>query len=406
MGLKHLWMRRARAASLYLVVSVLAFGLAPSVVAKPVVINGAHCDFGSIVFDGRFEGGALAACQERRPGDYTLAIRPEGTPINPSPWYAFDITSTDKQQITITLDYGDYKHRYSPDIWTKEGGWRAFDGKVHLKAGGALASFRLDLAESRSVRLAGQPLIGLEDTKGWMIALSDGRDEIELAQLGSSAQGRPIYSLQTGADLPDWLLVIGRQHPPETTGAIALQSFMERLMADEPLANDFRAQFGILAVPMLNPDGVAAGNWRFESSGLDLNRDWGPFGKPESRLIRDAIAERKASGKRLIVGLDFHSTNKDVLYTQPDDDTEFGWFAGAWHQAINKRMATEEVAGPPMQRDAGHNIKLPTYKTWINVEHGAPGITVEFGDETELDRLQFIGRVAAEELMQLLLAPQ
>ena len=398
MSLKHLGMQRAYAASLFLLGLILNMAATVDVAAKPVTINGSRCDFGDVVFDGSFEGGALAACRQRRPGDYTLAIRPEGTPINPSPWYAFDIVSNDRRTITVTLDYGDYKHRYSPDIWTEEGGWRQFDGKIHIKDKGALATFKLDLGEARKLRLAGQPLILHADTQGWMRALAEANESIAFTTLGLSARGRPIDMIETGAAAKDWLLVVGRQHPPETTGAIAMQAFVERMMASDELAETFRSKIGVIAAPMLNPDGVAAGNWRFESSGLDLNRDWGPFGKPESRLVRDLIEAQRAAGRSLVAGLDFHSTNKDVLYTQDDDDTELGWFAGRWHEAINARLAAEGEA--PMDRDPGHNPGFPNFKTWIHITYGVPGITVEFGDETHPDRLRLIGRVAAEELMR------
>ena len=395
MSRMHNVMRKACAAFF---VGVWASGGAQ---AKPVTIEGARCEFETVVFDATFEGGRLAACRERRKGDYILAIRPESAPINPSPWYAVDIQSSDKQKITVTLDYGDFRHRYSPDIKPEGGDWRRFEGNIHLKDKGALATFRLDLGAARKLRLAAQPLILNEDTAAWMRDLAAAKAHLALSTFGASAQGRPIYALETGPDKTDLLLVIGRQHPPETTGAIAMQAFVERVMADDELALGFRARAGVLAIPMLNPDGVAQGNWRNESSGKDMNRDWGPFEKPEPRLVRDEIEKRKAAGKRLIAGLDFHSTNRDVLYTQEDDDTEFGWFAGAWHAAINARLAAQTPAEAPMQRDPGNNPGFPNYKTWINITYGVPGITVEFGDETDPERLRLIGRIAAEELMRL-----
>ena len=118
MSRMHNVMRKACAAFF---VGVWASGGAQ---AKPVTIEGARCEFETVVFDATFEGGRLAACRERRKGDYILAIRPESAPINPSPWYAVDIQSSDKQKITVTLDYGDFRHRYSPDIKPEGGDWR------------------------------------------------------------------------------------------------------------------------------------------------------------------------------------------------------------------------------------------------------------------------------------------
>jgi hypothetical protein len=111
-----------------------------------------------------------------------------------------------------------------------------------------------------------------------------------------------------------------------------------------------------------------------------------------------------------MLGLDFHSTKKDVLYTQPDGEDDAGaiilsdWFAPVWHQAINERLSAALPGEELMARDGAHNPESPTFKTWINVAHDVPGITVEFGDETRPERLKIIGEIAAEEMMRLFLS--
>lgn len=395
MSRTHLILQPALAASVFSV-------LAGAAMAEPAVIEGPLCEFETVTIDARFEGGRATSCAQDGKNSYVVSIRPEGEPINRSPWYAFDVVSTDKRKVSVTLEYGDYKHRYSPDVWTQEAGWRPYEGKIKLREDGARATLKLDLGAAKSMRLAASPLIVREDTEAWMRALAQANESIAYEQLGVSAQDRPIRMIQTGGELSDWILVIGRQHPPETTGAIAMQAFAERLMADDETARAFRDRVGVVMIPMLNPDGVAGGNWRFESSGKDMNRDWGPFEKPEPQLVRDEIERRKAAGKRLLLGLDFHSTREDVLYTQPDDaEGDFAWFPGAWHEAINARLEAETPGAPPVARDPGHNPGYPNYKTWINITYGVPGVTVEFGDETDPERLRRIGRIAAEELMRL-----
>ena len=48
------------------------------------------------------------------------------------------------------------------------------------------------------------------------------------------------------------------------------------LLIDETneLAQKLRQHFIITIIPMLNPDGVAVGNYRCSLSGRDLNRTW------------------------------------------------------------------------------------------------------------------------------------
>ena len=100
--------------------------------------------------------------------------------------------------------------------------------------------------------------------------------------------------------------------------AIAFFAFYETLLADSELAAKFRQHFNIIAVPLLNPDGVIGGNWRHNLSGTDLNRDWGPFKQPETLLIKKLLDQLDASGKNIRVFLDFHSTKRNVFYTQND----------------------------------------------------------------------------------------
>ena len=44
--------------------------------------------------------------------------------------------------------------------------------------------------------------------------------------------------------------------------------------ADDALCRRLRGQFVWHVIPMLNPDGVAAGNYRCSLAGCDLNRQW------------------------------------------------------------------------------------------------------------------------------------
>lgn len=48
------------------------------------------------------------------------------------------------------------------------------------------------------------------------------------------------------------------------------------LLTDEKsnLAQMIRRHFIVTIIPMLNPDGVAVGNYRCSLSGRDLNRTW------------------------------------------------------------------------------------------------------------------------------------
>jgi murein tripeptide amidase MpaA len=49
---------------------------------------------------------------------------------------------------------------------------------------------------------------------------------------------------------------------------------MKELVGDSEFGKLLRESFLFKIVPMLNPDGVTKGNYRFSGYGCDLNRKW------------------------------------------------------------------------------------------------------------------------------------
>ena len=97
--------------------------------------------------------------------------------------------------------------------------------------------------------------------------------------LGSSRRGRPIYAYRLGNPAARRLLVVGTVHGDEPAG----RAVTRRLLR---LAPPLHSELWI--VPDLNPDGRAAGT-RGNAAGVDLNRDFGRFSQPETRIARALI---------------------------------------------------------------------------------------------------------------------
>lgn len=379
-----------------LVAGLAVVGLTAACAHRGPDAAGPVCRYQGLTFQADFPAGRLNGCRRRGENAYTLYIEPEDQPINPSPWYAFRVSSDKPRELRLTLDYGEARHRYHPKLHSACQ-WRPLPTEVKLTDGRTRASFRLTV-ETQPLTVAAQPLITPEHERAWMERLA-AATAFATAPLGRSAEGRDIVSLASLPGSAGTVVITGRQHPPEVTGAQALHAFVERLAKDDPLARNFRRRFGVFVVPLLNPDGVVHGHWRHDSAGTDLNRDWGPFRRPETRALRDAMAELARSDHPPILVLDFHSTWRDVLYTQPD--TAAGpraGFPGAWHRAINARLE-----GSGLERTAGHNPGKPTLKTWAHQTYRVPAITVELGDRTALPRIHRTAAIAAEEMMRLLL---
>jgi murein endopeptidase len=104
-------------------------------------------------------------------------------------------------------------------------------------------------------------------------------DRPRRVSLGESLEGRPIYAYRLGNPAARKLLVVGTVHGNELAG----MAITRRLLGVSPPP---RAELWI--VPDLNPDGHAAGT-RANGAGADLNRDFGRFSQPETRIARALI---------------------------------------------------------------------------------------------------------------------
>ncbi len=225
----------------------------------------------------------------------------------------------------------------------------------------------------------------------------------ERLTLGLSHDGRPIEALRVGArDAEKLIVLLGRAHPPEVTGALAMEVFLQSMISAMDAGELEGVQ--VLAVPLLNPDGVARGHWRANLGGRDLNRDWGDFTQPETRAVVQWL-EALPPAIRPIAMIDFHSTQRNLFYVQGESETneEQERFLSRWlggqEQAITDYPFTIE------RRNA--NPGSGTSKNWFFGQYNIPAYTYEVGDETdraaimraaELLALRFIA--AVEEMPQ------
>jgi cytosolic carboxypeptidase protein 6 len=81
-------------------------------------------EIGAIVFSNNFAGGRLNGIAQNNDSTFTILITPENEPINPSPWYSFNIWSKRKRTIYIHFMYPPgVSHRYYPKLSSDAGIW-------------------------------------------------------------------------------------------------------------------------------------------------------------------------------------------------------------------------------------------------------------------------------------------
>lgn len=358
------------------------------------------CDFEAFSVKTDFEGAAVASCRSAGTAAVVLGVVPENEPINNSPWYAFRLESDQLDQVVVDLKYQGGTHRYTPKISRDGRTWESVSAEqVEVLEEGAVARFSVPIYDG-ATWVSAQPLLGSEDYTQWLAHLgSPAQGNIDI--IGKSVEGRPLQRLFIYDGQTQLLLILGRQHPPETTGAVALKAFVERLLEGDPLSQAFIKEVAVVVYPLINPDGVARGHWRHNVGGKDLNRDWGPFEQPEPRQVNQDV-EQLLSNMQLSLGyvLDFHSTWYDVFYTQKDSHyTQRKSLTSDWLALFETSMRQLEPEFK-VNRKGSHNAAAPTSKSYFFNTYGAPATTYEIGDNSPVERIKHYARKSAEAFMQ------
>jgi len=313
--------------------------------------------------------------------------------INPSPWFAFKVVSEMAREASVTLDYTDYTHRYAP--WIKRGGaaWEKLPAaSLTLNDRKTRATLKVPVAQGETY-IAAQPISPAGDNIGWTRNALSGRGFTE-TKYGVSREGRDLVGFVGGGGI-EVIVALTRQHPPETTGQEAYRGFVERLMKrDDPAAVSFRGRHRMVLAPMPNPDGVDDGNWRLNSGGVDLNRDWGQFSQPETKALSDWIVQQ-AGDRRVVAMMDFHSTDRTVIYAPPlDSPSATIGFLPHLKQTFDTRLKA------PPEWSYSHNATGGTSKGWALEALKAPGITVEVWDQISAEEARALGAAAADALVE------
>ncbi len=355
----------------------------------------AQCSHDGVTLDYSFSGARVNQCEFQ--GDtVNLEITPENTPINNSPWYAFSLVSDAQKNIKVKIKYRHGSHRYHPKATYNGTSWQPLKYQIRSKQ----LVFNVAVSNKKQI-IAGQEMITNAAYVGWAKQVAK-QTNVELELLGLSTQKRDIHALVSRSVAPsnEWLVVIGRQHPPELTGAMAYFPFAESLLEDSKQASIFRQRFNILMVPNVNPDGVALGHWRHNVNGIDLNRDWGAFSQVETRLVRDKIERIVQDGGKIQFALDFHSTHDDVFYTMP---TGIGLYpdqiSKMWLNDLSKVQDHIKVVDKP-----GHNPNRGVFKQWIADTYAVHAVTYEMGDNSNRKQIYLGAKVAAKSLMKTMLS--
>lgn len=366
-----------------------------------------------VFFSNKFDGARVSKIEKDSEGRFVVTVLPENEPINMSPWYAFKAWSHRKRQVKVRLVYPDFaRHRYDPQISYNSRKWkllekeRITDEETGTDPSGPAArpksiTMRLSLGKD-PIWISAQELQTSRTVFGWSARIaSKGRYKTEI--IGRSTEGKPLKLIKIGnLASKKMILVVSRQHPPEVTGYFAMQSFVETIAGPSRLARDFRKDWGIYVIPLMNPDGVDAGHWRHNAGGVDLNRDWTTFNQPEGLAVSRFLERReRETGGKFYFGIDFHSTWNDIYY--PMTRKHEGILPGLVQDWLSNIQAAIPGYTPNIQANDQPYPAIVS-RNYFLTAHQMEALVFEIGDNTPRDFIKRKGRVGAEEIMKLLLA--
>lgn len=276
-------------------------------------------DIAAQTFDGSFESGNLQSVSLLAPDRYGLQMRPDSNSTQRQ-WFYFSVSSAAGRTLTFELSPFDIASPWAsgmtpcttrdpsdPDAWT-----RVSPANTSWAAG--RLTFSHVFPDDAPVWFAYSFAYTATRASDLVAELSTSPFATRRA-VGATLQGRPLEVLEITegprqGKVGVW--VQARQHPAECGSSWTCESFLRWLLGDSGSARALREHAVVHVLPMVNPDGVALGNYRTNLAGLDLNRQWSsanPATSPEVHVALQEIAALEGThGLELFLDLHTHSS--------------------------------------------------------------------------------------------------
>jgi predicted deacylase len=376
----------------------IIFFLSNPLHAQNPVLN-KQCLTSIVLVDFDFPGAGNLSCEIINSQHIKLFINSEtDDSINPSPWFAIR-KSKHSENIKIELDYGNYNYRYNPKISSDNKVWDNLNMLNILKKNNDKILVIDFLPSNKKQYIASQEIITQSWYYNWFNELKE-TGKVRSETIGFSVLKKPITMFFIETDIKNpYIIILGRQHPPEVTGAFALKGFIDQLVSPSQLSQNFLNQYNIIFVPLMNPDGVDNGHWRYNVNKIDLNRDWGTFSQPETIAINEKLIRLTANSK-LALFIDFHSTYKNIFYISENSSNNLSKFS--LENWINNSSSGLLGIGYNFQLINSSNKDNGVSKNYIYNKYNIPSMTYEVSDSEDRKKIKQSSSILATELMKFL----
>lgn len=260
-----------------------------------------HSIAADVTIDAEFPGGNVVV---KSIEGNTVHLAPDLRGGQPWFYWCFDAESAKPGTVTFVFAKPPMIGVRGPAV-SRDGGrsWQWL-GAEHVESAKEAErfSFRFTAAQER-VRFAVAIPYLPNDLDAFLLK-NKGNPHLTRTVLAKTRKGTPVDLLQIGTPAPGRpsMLVTARHHACESTASYVLEGFLQEAMSDSPAAIDFRKRYVLYAVPIVDRDGVQAGDQGKNRTPHDHNRDYGPEPLyPEIRAIQDLVDE-----KDVRFAIDFH----------------------------------------------------------------------------------------------------
>ena len=359
-----------------------------------------QCNTSAVQIDFDFPGAGNVTCEIINSKYIKFFINPEtDDSINPSPWFAIR-KSKHSEDIKLEFDYKNYQHRYDPKISNDKKIWKKINQTNILRdENGKIIIINFSPSNEKEY-ISSQELITEDWYNDWFNYLG-GLEKVKSELIGLSVLKKPItmFFVEENTNNP-YILILGRQHPPEVTGAIAIKSFVNELISKNDLSESFLDNYNIIFVPLMNPDGVENGYWRYNENKKDLNRDWGIFSQPETKSVNNKLINFK-DDKKIEVFIDFHSTYKNIFYISDISEShKLQNFLKNWLNNSKPDLLKIDYDYKIVNSMSPNN---GVSKNYIFNTYNIPSVTYEVSDVEDRDKIKKSSSILSQKLMQSLL---
>lgn len=261
-----------------------------------------------VLFDSDYDNGSLLDVVSAGSNTFNCTLYAEpGVLGTRSYWFRFRMLGISGRSMTLNID-----HTQSPMPVIRMPGkpWRRTTTTESPSTSRLVFQFGADENEAEVAFF--YPL-GFEETYQEVVQRVAGSVFATTEVIGQSSEGRDLWMITVkDSGVPDdgkyRIWVHSRAHAGEVTSTHTMLGTLEQAIEDSPLGHLLRRYCIFNIVPLQNVDGVYLGHTRWDSRGLDPERDWCNVTMPEALHLKTQVDAFMEGPNPIRVALNLHST--------------------------------------------------------------------------------------------------